>query len=83
MSHFFGGEYMDTGYYALLHIILHVVCVCISFWALKSIRTDQWFKSGYTAQIQTLIIMMSFALGSLVSNFIMDIIHFSQQLTWM
>jgi uncharacterized membrane protein YwzB len=26
---------------------------------------------------------MSFALGSLVSNFIMDIIYFSQQLTWM
>ncbi|TDM10515.1 DUF1146 family protein [Macrococcus lamae] len=73
----------DVGIYALIHIIVHVICVCISFWALKSLRTDQWFKGNHTQQIQVLLIFMSLALGSLVSNFIMDIIYFSQQLTWM
>ncbi len=73
----------DIGIYALIHIIVHVICVCISFWALQSLRTDQWFKGNHTKQIQVLLIFMSFALGSLVSNFIMDIIYFSQQLTWM
>ncbi|KAA1039245.1 DUF1146 family protein [Macrococcus equipercicus] len=73
----------DVGIYALIHIIVHVICVCVSFWALQSLRTDQWFKANHTSQIQVLLILMSFALGSLVSNFIMDIIYFSQQLTWM
>lgn len=72
----------DVGYFALIHIIVHVACVCVSFWALKSIRFDQFFKSNHTAQIQTLMILMSLALGSLVSNFIMDIIYFSRSMTW-
>ncbi|TDL95392.1 DUF1146 family protein [Macrococcus carouselicus] len=73
---------MDIGIYAIIHILLHVVCTCISFWALKSLRTDQWFKANQIKQIQVLLILLSFALGKLMSDFIMDIVYFSQQMVW-
>lgn len=74
---------MDTGIYAIIHLMLHVVFTCLSFWALKSLRTEQWFKANHIQQIQLLLILMSFALGKLVSDFIMDILYLSQQMTWM
>lgn len=73
----------DVGIYAFIHIVVHVVCVCISFFALQSLRTDTWFKANHVKQVQIFLIFLSIALGSLVSNFIMDIIYFSQQMTWM
>ncbi|GGB12403.1 DUF1146 domain-containing protein [Macrococcus hajekii] len=74
---------MDIGIYALVHIALHVICTCMSFWALKSLRTEHWFKANHTQQVQVLIVIMSFALGKLISDFIMDIIYFSQQAAWL
>lgn len=73
----------DVGVYAIIHIIVHVACVCISFYAVQSLRTDQWFKANHVKQVQIFLIFLSIALGSLVSNFIMDIIYFSKQMTWM
>ncbi len=32
------------GQYAVIHLVLHVVCICIAYWALQSIRLDQFFK---------------------------------------
>ncbi|KFA42919.1 hypothetical protein EW35_2466 [Staphylococcus aureus] len=32
------------GQYAVIHLVLHVVCICIAYWALQSIRLDQFLK---------------------------------------
>lgn len=39
------------GQYAVIHLVLHVVCICIAYWALQSIRLDQFFKKGYATQL--------------------------------
>ena len=31
------------GQYAVIHLVLHVVCICIAYWALQSIRLDQFY----------------------------------------
>ena len=32
------------GQFAIVHLILHVVCICVAYWALNSIKLDQFFK---------------------------------------
>ncbi len=34
------------GQFAIVHLILHVVCICVAYWALNSIKLDQFFKKG-------------------------------------
>ena len=30
--------------FAIVHLFLHVICICIAYWALNSIRLDQFFS---------------------------------------
>ena len=47
------------GQYAVIHLVLHVVCICIAYWALQSIRLDQFFKKGYATQLQVCMIFVA------------------------
>ena len=38
-------EYL--GQFAIVHLILHVICICISYWALNAVRLEQFFKKGF------------------------------------
>ncbi len=31
------------GQYAVIHLVLHVVCICIAYWALQSIQIRSIF----------------------------------------
>ncbi|HGO3534488.1 TPA: DUF1146 family protein [Staphylococcus aureus] len=67
------------GQYAVIHLVLHVVCICIAYWALQSIRLDQFFKKGYATQLQVCMIFVAILLGTAVSNFIVDLLQYSTQ----
>ena len=62
------------GQFAIVHLILHVVCICVAYWALNSIKLDQFFKKGYPLQVQVCMIFISILLGTAVSNFIVDLL---------
>ena len=32
------------GQFAIIHLVLHVICICIAYWALNAIRLDQFLK---------------------------------------
>ncbi len=32
------------GQFAIIHLVLHVLCICIAYWALNSLKLDQFFK---------------------------------------
>ncbi|PTU85421.1 DUF1146 domain-containing protein [Staphylococcus pasteuri] len=70
------------GQFAIIHLILHVICICIAYWALNAIRLDQFFKKGYTKQIQICMIFFAILLGTSVSNFIIDLLQFYTQLKY-
>ena len=38
--------------------ILHVICICIAYWALHSLRLDQFLK-GYSTQLQVCMIFLA------------------------
>ena len=51
------------GQFAIVHLILHVICICIAYWALNSVRLDQFFKKGYALQVQICMIFVAIMLG--------------------
>ena len=74
-------EYL--GQFAIVHLILHVICICISYWALNAVRLEQFFKKGCPVQVQICMIFIAIFLGTAVSNFIIDLLQFSTQLKYL
>ena len=56
------------GQFAIVHLILHVVCICVAYWALNSIKLDQLFKKGYPLQVQVCMIFISILLEVLAMS---------------
>ena len=65
---------------ALLNIIIHLVFIAITWWALQALRFDQILRPNRVLQARILYILLSIAIGSSVSNFFLDYLLWSQQL---
>ncbi|WP_226671448.1 DUF1146 family protein [Metabacillus litoralis] len=70
----------DFGQIALLSMVVNLVFFMITWWALQSINIEKWLKSGKVMQARVLLILLTIAIGSLVSNFFLDYLLWSQQL---
>ncbi|ORN54199.1 hypothetical protein B7985_13730 [Staphylococcus aureus] len=55
----------------------------MAYWALQSIRLDQFFKKGYATQLQVCMIFVAILLGTAVSNFIVDLLQYSTQVKYL
>ncbi|MBW5901213.1 hypothetical protein HMPREF2564_03455 [Staphylococcus sp. HMSC068D03] len=71
------------GQFAIIHLILHVLCICIAYWALNSLKLDQFFKKGYATQVQVCLMFLAVLLGTAVSNFLIDLLQFSTQVKFL
>ncbi|MCC3722515.1 DUF1146 family protein [Staphylococcus haemolyticus] len=71
------------GQFAIVHLILHVLCICIAYWALNSLKLDQFFKKGYATQVQVCLMFLAVLLGTAVSNFLIDLLQFSTQVKFL
>jgi uncharacterized integral membrane protein (TIGR02327 family) len=65
---------------ALISIIANLLFIGLSWWALQAIRLDRLLKPNRVIQSRVLYILLSIALGSLVSNFFLDYLLWSRQL---
>lgn len=70
---------MDFSQFALMHIILHILCTGLAFWVLQGIRIEKLFNKGDVGRIRLVLIMLSVLLGTAMSNFIMDIFRYTQE----
>ena len=70
------------GQFAIVHLILHVLCICIAYWALNSLKLDQFFKKGYATQVQVCLMFLAVLLGTAVSNFLIDLLQFSTPVSY-
>ncbi|MFY3791102.1 DUF1146 family protein [Ureibacillus sp. MALMAid1270] len=75
--------YNSLGIDASISIFSHIFFIGITFYALQAFRLEQLFKKGRTFQIQLIYILLSIAIGSSVSNFILDISSWSRQLPYL
>lgn len=56
----------------LLNIIVSIICIAASWWALQSFRFDLFVKKANSAQAKLLQILLSIALGSGVQRFLVE-----------
>lgn len=66
--------------YALTYIVLYIGITGFVFNSLQAIRTEQWFKENRTKEIQILFIGVSMSLGYLITNFLIDLIKYTNQI---
>lgn len=75
--------YNSLGMDAAISIFSHIFFIGVTFYALQAFRMEQLFKKGRAFQIQLVYILLSIAIGSSVSNFILDITGWSRQLPYL
>jgi uncharacterized integral membrane protein (TIGR02327 family) len=68
------------GYQALISIISHLIFIAVTWWALQSIRYEHLVKPNHIFQVRVLLVLVTIAIGSTVSNFFLDYLLWSQQL---
>ncbi|MBI5973828.1 DUF1146 domain-containing protein [Staphylococcus devriesei] len=71
------------GQFAVIRLILYVICICIAYWALNSLKLDNLFKKGYTTQVQVCLIFLAILLGTAVTNFLVDLLQYSTQVKYL
>jgi uncharacterized integral membrane protein (TIGR02327 family) len=70
----------NFGQQALLSIFTHVIFIALAWWALQSLNFDKFLRGNKVFQARVLYVLLSIIIGSLVSDFFLDYLTWSQQL---
>jgi uncharacterized integral membrane protein (TIGR02327 family) len=65
---------------ALISMLVHISVFAVTFWSLQAIQLDKLLKKNRVAQGRLLFILLTIAIGSAVSRFLLDYYLWSQQL---
>ncbi|MDL4838856.1 DUF1146 family protein [Aquibacillus rhizosphaerae] len=68
---------------ALISMISHIVFIIITWQVLQSLNFDQLFRKTRTYEARILIIFITIAIGTTVSNFFLDFLRWSEQLVYL
>ncbi|MGA4721798.1 DUF1146 family protein [Fictibacillus nanhaiensis] len=71
---------IPIGQQALLHIIVHLLFLVISWWALQAVHFDKWIKKGKVMQARVLYILLVISLASIASDFFLKYLQYSKNL---
>ncbi|TDF93534.1 DUF1146 family protein [Paenibacillus piri] len=78
-------DYVDQmsasmGMNGLLNIVIVLICIGCSWWALQEIQLEKIMRRPRSVQSKLLQILLSIALGYQVARFVIDYFHWS---TWL
>lgn len=65
---------------AVIRIICHMMFIYVSFWAMQSVRIEQFFKVHHTSQVRLLIVLFSIVIGYTVSSFFLEFLALCRNL---
>lgn len=65
---------------SLVSIISHLVFIALAWWALQAVNFEKFLRPNRVFQARILYILLSIIVGSVVSNFFLDYLLWSQQL---
>ncbi|UQZ75576.1 hypothetical protein C2I17_14025 [Niallia circulans] len=68
------------GQQALLSILIHIVFIALSWWTLQSLNFEKFLRKNRVFQARVLYVLLAIIMGSIVSNFLLDYLVWSQQL---
>lgn len=67
----------------LISIIVSLICIWISWWALQNLRLDLVIRNAQGAQGKLLQVLLAIVLGHFVTGFILDYLTWSQMIKYM
>lgn len=73
----------QAGQQALLHILVHLLFLVITWWAMQAIKFDSYIKKGKVIQARVLFVLVTIAVASLVSSFFLMYLNYSTQLKYL
>ncbi|SEN50872.1 conserved hypothetical integral membrane protein [Mesobacillus persicus] len=73
----------DFGTQSLVSIVSHLAFIALAWWALQALHFDKLLRANRVFQARVLYILLSITIGSIVSNFFLDYLLWSQQLPFM
>lgn len=84
----FSGEgnnimFENFGQQSAVSIVVHLLFFAITWWTLMGLRIDLLIKPGKTGHAKVLMILLTIAIGSAVSNFFLNYLIWAQQLQFM
>ncbi|MDA7025399.1 DUF1146 family protein [Bacillus sp. CLL-7-23] len=68
------------GQQAAVSILVHLFFIALTWWALLAVNIDPLIKRGKILQARVFMIIITIAIGSIVSNFFLDYLYYSRQL---
>ncbi|WP_416828125.1 DUF1146 family protein [Ectobacillus polymachus] len=76
-------EVVQFGQQALISIFSHLLFITITWWALQGIHLERIMKKGKVLQTKVLLLLLTIAVGTTVSNFFLDYLGYSKSLTYL
>jgi len=74
---------MSIGYTALVGIISHIIFIYITWVAMQGINFEFFVRKDKVTEAKIIIIFIAIFIGSGVSNFVLDIIRWCQDLVYL
>ncbi len=74
---------MTIGYTAIISLVSHIFFIYVTWIAIQSINLDFFIRKNKVNEARLLLIILTIAIGTTVSNFVLDIIQWSQDLIYL
>ncbi len=71
------------GQQAVIHIVVNVFFIGVTWWALQSFRFDLFVREPKGPKAKVLMIIVTIAIAQLVSQFFLDYLYSSQMLKYL
>ncbi|WP_044896334.1 DUF1146 family protein [Bacillus alveayuensis] len=67
------------GQQAIISMTSHIVFIIITWYALQGLHIESIIRKGRVFEARLLLILLTIAIGSTVSNFFLDLLFWSRQ----
>lgn len=68
------------GQQALVGMFSHLIFLVVTWWALQAFSIDKMIRANRVVQARLLLMLLTIAIGTSVSNFFLDFLSWSQSL---
>lgn len=72
---------LQIGVHALISIFVYLLCIGLSFYAMKAVRVEKIVRNNHIFEAQIILLFSAIALGYLVASFVLALIDNSLQLS--
>ncbi len=75
--------FTDIGQQAMFGLISHLFFMGITWWALHALNFEKLLRANKVLQARVLYVLLSVAIGSMVSNFFLDYVSWSTKMPYL